>query len=161
MRYEAQYKFRVGDRVECRPGAVVFTGVVTGRQYVEESGGQSTEGECHQLSGRDIIERPMYRVKLDNPDDPEVAAMQQNIWSERDLRAPDLPMSNVLKGYKGESHMDGGYYWDPLKGWVRYTDQPLVGHTSNPEYEKLKQDPMMEALRDRTVKVELPPDLRA
>jgi len=32
----------------------------------------------------------------------------------------------------------------------------LIGHTNNPEYEKLKNDPTMEALRDRTVKIDIP-----
>lgn len=35
-------------------------------------------------------------------------------------------------------------------------DTMLVGHTNNPEYEKLKNDPTMEALRDRTVKIDVP-----
>ncbi len=38
-------------------------------------------------------------------------------------------------------------------------DPALIGHTSNPEYEKLKGDKTMEALRDRTIKVEIPYDL--
>jgi len=37
---------------------------------------------------------------------------------------------------------------------------PHIGHTSNPQFEKLKNDPIMEALRDRTVKVEIPDILR-
>jgi serine protein kinase len=32
----------------------------------------------------------------------------------------------------------------------------LIGHTNNPEYEKLKNDQTMEALRDRTVKIDVP-----
>ena len=32
----------------------------------------------------------------------------------------------------------------------------LIGHTNNPEYEKLKNDQTMEALRDRTVKIDIP-----
>lgn len=37
-------------------------------------------------------------------------------------------------------------------------EPPLpVAHTSNPEFEKLKSDKTMEALRDRTIKVDLPP----
>jgi hypothetical protein len=32
-----------------------------------------------------------------------------------------------------------------------------IGHTSNPQFEKIETDKHMEALRDRTVKVEVPP----
>lgn len=39
-------------------------------------------------------------------------------------------------------------------------DLVLVGHTNNPEYEKLKSDQTMEALRDRTVKIDVPYLLR-
>lgn len=39
-------------------------------------------------------------------------------------------------------------------------DTILVGHTNNPEYEKLKSDQTMEALRDRTVKIDVPYLLR-
>ncbi len=35
-------------------------------------------------------------------------------------------------------------------------DEVLIGHTNNPEYEKLRGDPTMEALRDRTVKIDVP-----
>jgi serine protein kinase len=35
-------------------------------------------------------------------------------------------------------------------------DEMLVGHTNNPEYEKLKNNQSMEALRDRTVKIDVP-----
>jgi len=35
-------------------------------------------------------------------------------------------------------------------------DEVLIGHTNNPEYEKLKNDQTMEALRDRTVKIDVP-----
>lgn len=35
-------------------------------------------------------------------------------------------------------------------------DTVLIGHSNNPEYEKLKSDKTMEALRDRTVKVDVP-----
>jgi hypothetical protein len=43
--------------------------------------------------------------------------------------------------------MAGHSHWATIKH---------VGHTSNPEYEKLKNDPVMESLRDRTVKVDVP-----
>ena len=39
-------------------------------------------------------------------------------------------------------------------------DTVLVGHTNNPEYERLKSDQTMEALRDRTVKIDVPYLLR-
>jgi serine protein kinase len=39
-------------------------------------------------------------------------------------------------------------------------DTVLVGHTNNPEFEKLKSDQTMEALRDRTVKIDVPYLLR-
>lgn len=39
-------------------------------------------------------------------------------------------------------------------------DTVLIGHTNNPEYEKLKNDQTMEALRDRTVKIDVPYLLR-
>jgi serine protein kinase len=39
-------------------------------------------------------------------------------------------------------------------------DTVLIGHTNNPEYEKLKSDQTMEALRDRTVKIDVPYLLR-
>lgn len=35
-------------------------------------------------------------------------------------------------------------------------DTVLIGHTNNPEFEKLQQDQYMEALRDRTVKIDVP-----
>lgn len=39
-------------------------------------------------------------------------------------------------------------------------DTVLIGHTNNPEYERLKNDQTMEALRDRTVKIDVPYLLR-
>lgn len=39
-------------------------------------------------------------------------------------------------------------------------DTVLISHTNNPEYEKLKNDQTMEALRDRTVKIDVPYLLR-
>ena len=35
-------------------------------------------------------------------------------------------------------------------------DMAIVGHTNQPEFEKLKNNPFMEALRDRTVKIDVP-----
>lgn len=39
-------------------------------------------------------------------------------------------------------------------------DTVLIGHTNSPEYERLKNDQTMEALRDRTVKIDVPYLLR-
>lgn len=39
-------------------------------------------------------------------------------------------------------------------------DQVIIAHTNNPEYEKLKNDKTMEALRDRTTKIDVPYQLR-
>ena len=39
-------------------------------------------------------------------------------------------------------------------------DEALIGHTNNPEYEKLREDVTMEALRDRTVRIDVPYLLR-
>lgn len=39
-------------------------------------------------------------------------------------------------------------------------DEVIVGHTNTPEFLKLKNNPMMEALRDRTVKIDIPYLLR-
>jgi len=39
-------------------------------------------------------------------------------------------------------------------------DTVLISHTNNPEYERLKNDQTMEALRDRTVKIDVPYLLR-
>jgi serine protein kinase len=41
-----------------------------------------------------------------------------------------------------------------------YIDEVIIGHTNNPEYEKLTNDRTMEALRDRTIKVDVPYLLR-
>ena len=35
-------------------------------------------------------------------------------------------------------------------------DLVLLGHTNNPEFQRLQQDPTMEALRDRTIRVDVP-----
>lgn len=35
-------------------------------------------------------------------------------------------------------------------------DEVIIGHTNNPEYQKLVNDEYMEALRDRTVKIDIP-----
>jgi serine protein kinase len=35
-------------------------------------------------------------------------------------------------------------------------DEAIIGHTNNPEYERLKSNQYMEALKDRTVKIDIP-----
>ncbi|MCB0311213.1 MAG: hypothetical protein KDD42_08255, partial [Bdellovibrionales bacterium] len=44
----------------------------------------------------------------------------------------------------------------PKKFQQTEIDEVLIGHTNEPEYEKLRQDRFMEALRDRTVTVKVP-----
>jgi serine protein kinase len=39
-------------------------------------------------------------------------------------------------------------------------DEAIIGHTNNPEYERLKNNQYMEALKDRTVKIDIPYLLR-
>jgi len=39
-------------------------------------------------------------------------------------------------------------------------DEAIIGHTNNPEYERLKNNQYMEALKDRTVKIDVPYLLR-
>jgi serine protein kinase len=34
-------------------------------------------------------------------------------------------------------------------------DEVILGHTNNPEYKKLQNDPLMEAFRDRTIKIDI------
>lgn len=47
------------------------------------------------------------------------------------------------------------------KKFARVTiDELIIGHTNNPEYEKLRGNRFMEALRDRTIKVDVPYLLR-
>ena len=48
----------------------------------------------------------------------------------------------------------------PKKFSQIHVDTVLIGHTNNPEYEKLKNNQAMEALRDRTVRVDVPYLLR-
>ena len=42
-------------------------------------------------------------------------------------------------------------------GQSDFVDLSHLGHTSNPEYEELKNDKIMESLRDRTIKIDLEP----
>ncbi len=48
----------------------------------------------------------------------------------------------------------------PKKFAQVYVDELIIGHTNNPEFERLKGNQFMEALRDRTVKVDIPYLLR-
>jgi serine protein kinase len=48
----------------------------------------------------------------------------------------------------------------PKKFSQIYIDEVLIAHTNNPEYEKLCSDQTMEALRDRTFKIDVPYLLR-
>lgn len=48
----------------------------------------------------------------------------------------------------------------PKKFSQMVVDELIIAHTNNPEYEKLKKDQFMEALRDRTIKVDVPYLLR-
>lgn len=48
----------------------------------------------------------------------------------------------------------------PKKFSQVYIDEMIAAHTNNPEYEKLRSDKHMEALRDRTVKIDVPYLLR-
>ncbi len=41
-----------------------------------------------------------------------------------------------------------------------FIDEAIIGHTNNPEYERLKNNQYMEALKDRTVKIDVPYLLR-
>jgi len=44
----------------------------------------------------------------------------------------------------------------PKKFPQTYIDEVIIGHTNEPEYKKLQNNEFMEALRDRTVKVDVP-----
>ncbi len=44
----------------------------------------------------------------------------------------------------------------PKKFAQTYIDEVIIGHTNEPEYRKLQDNEFMEALRDRTVKVDIP-----
>lgn len=48
----------------------------------------------------------------------------------------------------------------PKKFSQIHVDTVLIGHTNNPEYEKLRSNQSMEALRDRTVRIDVPYLLR-
>lgn len=44
----------------------------------------------------------------------------------------------------------------PKKFAQTYIDEVIIGHTNEPEYRKLQDNEFMEALRDRTVKIDIP-----
>lgn len=44
----------------------------------------------------------------------------------------------------------------PKKFAQTHIDEVIIGHTNEPEYRKLQQNEFMEALRDRTVKIDIP-----
>ncbi|RME16045.1 MAG: serine protein kinase, partial [Bdellovibrio sp.] len=44
----------------------------------------------------------------------------------------------------------------PKKFAQTYIDEVIIGHTNEPEYRKLQNNEFMEALRDRTVKIDIP-----
>lgn len=44
----------------------------------------------------------------------------------------------------------------PKKFAQTYIDEVIIGHTNEPEYRKLQENEFMEALRDRTVKIDIP-----
>lgn len=44
----------------------------------------------------------------------------------------------------------------PKKFAQTYIDEVIIGHTNEPEYQRLQQNEFMEALRDRTVKIDIP-----
>ena len=44
----------------------------------------------------------------------------------------------------------------PKKFAQTYIDEVIIGHTNEPEYKKLQANDLMEAFRDRTVKIDIP-----
>ena len=48
----------------------------------------------------------------------------------------------------------------PKKFAQTYIDEVIIGHTNEPEYRKLMSNELMEAFRDRTVKIDVPYNLR-
>ena len=44
----------------------------------------------------------------------------------------------------------------PKKFSQMYIDEVIIGHTNGPEFEKLQKDKTMEALRDRTIRIDVP-----
>ncbi len=48
----------------------------------------------------------------------------------------------------------------PKKFAQTYIDEVIIGHTNEPEYKRLQSNEMMEAFRDRTVKIDIPYNIR-
>jgi len=48
----------------------------------------------------------------------------------------------------------------PKKFAQTYIDEVIIGHTNEPEYRKLMSNELMEAFRDRTIKIDVPYNLR-
>ncbi len=48
----------------------------------------------------------------------------------------------------------------PKKFAQTYIDEVILGHTNEPEYKKLQGNEMMEAFRDRTIKIDIPYNVR-
>ena len=48
----------------------------------------------------------------------------------------------------------------PKKFAQTYIDEVILGHTNEPEYKKLQGNEMMEAFRDRTIKIDIPYNIR-
>src|SRR5690606_6064372 len=47
----------------------------------------------------------------------------------------------------------------PKKFAQTYIDEVIIGHTNEPEYKKLQSNELMEAFRDRTIKIDIPYNL--
>ncbi len=48
----------------------------------------------------------------------------------------------------------------PKKFAQTYIDEVIIGHTNEPEYKKLQSNELMEAFRDRTIKIDIPYNIR-
>ena len=48
----------------------------------------------------------------------------------------------------------------PKKFAQTYIDEVIIGHTNEPEYKKLQNNELMEAFRDRTIKIDVPYNIR-
>lgn len=48
----------------------------------------------------------------------------------------------------------------PKKFAQTYIDEAIIGHTNEPEYKRLQSNEMMEAFRDRTIKIDVPYNIR-
>ncbi|MCK4871532.1 MAG: hypothetical protein KAS72_02290 [Phycisphaerales bacterium] len=48
----------------------------------------------------------------------------------------------------------------PKKFAQTYIDEMIIGHTNEPEYKKLQANELMEAFRDRTIKIDIPYNVR-